>query len=143
MTRFAETSQEQDIQFEYFTQPLDAMCGTEKTWTLEEYLNQFGTHQYDEDGKTWIYALNRMVKTYRDQLENEEVRHVFSKIAMLFMYVKFDTEKSYAEQAKENLDYLDKMMSTKAGRAILKIHEINKQCRAQGLSVNLSDILAD
>ena len=131
------------IKFEYFTQPIEAECGTDKTWTLEEYLNQFNTHQYDEDGVAWFQVLEHMIKTYHGKLENEEVRHVFSKLAMLFMYIHFDIQRGYAEQAKENIAILDKMMQTKSGQAILKINEINKRCREQGRYAELGDILND
>lgn len=67
-----------------------------------------------------------MVSKYRDRLESEEARHVFSKLAMVYMYVGYNIKKDYIEQLQENMDILDHLMSTGFGAIIDNIDEINK-----------------
>lgn len=67
-----------------------------------------------------------MVSKYRDRLESEEARHVFSKLAMVYMYVGYNIKKDYIEQLQENMDILDHLMSTGFGAIIDNIDKINK-----------------
>lgn len=113
--------------YQYFVQNIDDQCKKNKhQWVVKDYLETFHVRDHEREDLAWQWALTHMVSKYRDRLESEEARHVFSKLAMVYMYVGYNIKKDYIEQLQENMDILDHLMSTGFGKIIDNIDEINK-----------------
>lgn len=117
----------QHSSYQYFVQDIDDQCKKNKhQWVVKDYLETFHVKDHEREDLAWQWALTHMVSKYRDRLESEEARHVFSKLAMVYMYVGYNIKKDYIEQLQENMDILDHLMSTGFGKIIDNIDEINK-----------------
>ena len=113
--------------YQYFVQDIDSQCKKNKhQWVVKDYLETFHVRDHEREDLAWQWALTHMVSKYRDRLESEEARHVFSKLAMVYMYIGYNINKDYIEQLQENMDILDHLMSTGFGKIIDNLDEINR-----------------
>lgn len=114
-----DEADDKDLKFSYFIQPVEAPCGTDKTWTLKEYLEKFHVKDYDTESKAWTKAISHLATKYSQKLKSESQKQAFATLALLLMYIRFDTSGSYVEQLKENINEIDRLMATKTGEALL------------------------
>lgn len=115
-----DEADDKDLKFSYFIQPVEAPCGTDKTWTLKEYLDKFHVEDYDSESKAWTKAISHLATKYTQKLKTELQKDAFGKLAFLMMYIRFDTSGNYVEQLRENIDEIDRVMNTKEWQDILR-----------------------
>ncbi len=92
----------EDDSIQYFRQDMDDSCGTNgKTWTLQEWLDNFHIHELDSMSVAWnrllAEAANVMYK-----VEESDITHDVFITLLTALYLDYDVTKPYEEQAERN-----------------------------------------
>ena len=95
-----------DRQFHYFLQQNTCRNGTEtaETWTLQEWLDEFGIEKHDSMAAAWDKMLEA-IATVTHRMDETQVQGETMYFLTFIMYVNYDTSKPYEPQVMQNLMY--------------------------------------
>ena len=86
--------------FGYFEQPI--YCGTDEKHTLEEWLNIFNVHEWDEAASLWATVITKLAEQTMKIKETEAIERMANILAGA-LYFDYNTNKSYTEQLLRNI----------------------------------------
>ncbi|GAB6152590.1 YkgJ family cysteine cluster protein [Desulfosporosinus burensis] len=86
--------------FGYFQQEI--CCGTAKEQTLEEWLNIFNVHEWDEAASLWATVITKLAEQTMKIKEHEDIERMANLLAVE-LYFDYDTNKSYTDQLAHNI----------------------------------------
>lgn len=104
---------------QYFKQPHGCSTGNKngRTWTLQEWLNEFNISRLNEDSMAWNKMLMG-VSQVTCRIDKEKLpEDMIAAIGSCF-YLNYDTSKPYKEQAELNMRLLQEVFKKKFNREI-------------------------
>lgn len=85
--------------FGYFQQPI--YCGDKIEHTLEEWLNAFNIHEWDEASSLWASTVTKLAEQTMKIKSCEEIQKVARQIEAA-LYIDYNISQPYAEQLIQN-----------------------------------------
>lgn len=101
-------------EIQYFKNPHSCMTGCKggKTWTLQEWLDEFNIGNLNEESMAWNKLITGVVtvtsKIDKDKIPDEMVAAIGS-----CFYLNYDITKPYVEQVKMNMYFLQKIFKVR------------------------------
>jgi len=108
----------QDSELEVYYYEQDVCCGSkETTHTIKEWLDSYSISDSEEafilfsDFTKKLYEIIDLRKLHDEKIISEKMMESFYFMLVNLMYLKYDTNKPFIEQYKENLNSICKMSS--------------------------------
>lgn len=86
--------------FGYFQQPI--YCGTAQEHTIEEWLNIFNVHEWDEAASLWATVITKLAEQTMKIKDPGAIKRMANILAGA-LYFNYDTNKPYNEQLARNI----------------------------------------
>ncbi len=86
--------------FGYFQQ--NFVCGIDEKHTLQEWLDEFSIHEWDEASSLWATVVTKLAEQTMKIKEPKAIESIANKLAVA-LYYDYDTSKSYTEQLARNI----------------------------------------
>lgn len=86
--------------FGYFQQNI--CCGTDEVHTLEEWLDKFNIHEWDEASSLWATIITKLAEQTMKIKESKAIEKM-ANILAIALYYDYDTNKPYTEQLARNI----------------------------------------
>lgn len=86
--------------FGYFQQNI--CCGTDEEHTLQEWLEMFNIHEWDEASSLWATVITKLAEQTMKIKEPKAIEKM-ANILAIALYYDYDTNKPYIEQLARNI----------------------------------------
>ena len=109
----------EEKEFYYFMNQLTCQSGRKdgKTWTLEEWLNEFNIHETEEMTKAWNRLIGGLAMATH-KMNSEEMSNDLLHILLTAMYLGYDTNVPYIEQVERHMTLLKIVLKTRFNKSI-------------------------
>ena len=97
----------QEGSFHYFVSPgrCKGRADSERTWTLQEWLDEFGIRDLDKESLAWNDLLTA-ISLITCKINKENISEPMFGLMMNCMYLNYDTSKPYIEEVNRNKEML-------------------------------------